>query len=393
MNPTATAEKLTTPKPSILIFVEYYLPGYKSGGPVRSVANLVSLLAPAYTLFVVTRDRDHQDRTPYADITADTWITGADCQLMYLSPAKVNLRTIRRLIREVKAHYIYANSLLGPLTRRLLVLHILRRQRLVIAPRGELHAGALRLKAYKKLPFVYLVRAVSQNSIIWHATDIAEVQAIRQIFTTSKVQHVPVRFAPDTPRQLRPRLAHRKEAGRVNLVFMSRITAKKGLHYLLRILRQFPAAGQLNLTIYGPIGEPGYWQSCQSVMDKLPGNCTVSYKGTLPHERVSRELAGYDFFVLPTLGENFGHAIFEALSVGLPVLLSDQTPWRQLTQHNAGWDVPLHDQAAWLTALQESVAMTNQRYRSMTAAARHLAEAYMDSVPFQQSYSDLFSIA
>ena len=54
-------------------------------------------------------------------------------------------------------------------------------------------------------------------------------------------------------------------------------------------------------------------------------------------------LAGYDLFLLPTRGENFGHAIFDALEVGLPVLISDQTPWRDLERIGAGWSLPLAD--------------------------------------------------
>ena len=40
-------------KPSLLIFIEHYLPGYKFGGPIQSVANLVELLKPHYVLSIV----------------------------------------------------------------------------------------------------------------------------------------------------------------------------------------------------------------------------------------------------------------------------------------------------------------------------------------------------
>jgi glycosyltransferase involved in cell wall biosynthesis len=57
---------------------------------------------------------------------------------------------------------------------------------------------------------------------------------------------------------------------------------------------------------------------------------------------VVQELAAHDLFFLPTRGENFGHAIYEALASGIPVLISDRTPWRNLESLGVGWDLPLN---------------------------------------------------
>ena len=73
-----------------------------------------------------------------------------------------------------------------------------------------------------------------------------------------------------------------------------------------------------------------YWEKCQRIIDDLPENIQVKYNGTIGHEKVVREMASHDLFFLPTLGENFGHVIFEALAAGCPILISDQTPWRNL---------------------------------------------------------------
>ncbi len=43
------------------------------------------------------------------------------------------------------------------------------------------------------------------------------------------------------------------------------------------------------------------------------------------------------------MGENFGHVIAEALSVGTPVLIADTTPWRNLESDQLGWDLPLSE--------------------------------------------------
>ena len=45
----------------------------------------------------------------------------------------------------------------------------------------------------------------------------------------------------------------------------------------------------------------------------------------------------YDVFYFPTKSENFGQVIWESLSSGCPVLISDQTPWNNIENHRVGW--------------------------------------------------------
>jgi hypothetical protein len=60
------------PKPTVLVFIDWYLPGYKAGGPVRSLANLVDHLRDRIDFHIVTTDTRTTPSAPYADITPDT---------------------------------------------------------------------------------------------------------------------------------------------------------------------------------------------------------------------------------------------------------------------------------------------------------------------------------
>ena len=60
-------------RPRILVFVDHYLPAFKFGGPVRTLANLVTHLGSRYEFFVFTRDRDQGDPSPYQQIALDRW--------------------------------------------------------------------------------------------------------------------------------------------------------------------------------------------------------------------------------------------------------------------------------------------------------------------------------
>ena len=73
---------------------------------------------------------------------------------------------------------------------------------------------------------------------------------------------------------------------------------------------------------------------------------------------------------MPTLGENFGHVILEALCGGTPVLLSNQTPWLHLEEKGIGWDVPLDDAEGFKKNLQKCIDMDYGNYIIWSEAAR-----------------------
>ena len=57
----------------IIAFTGYYVPGYKGGGAIRTIANLVHQLGDEFCFRVVTMDRDLEDVEPYFGIVANSW--------------------------------------------------------------------------------------------------------------------------------------------------------------------------------------------------------------------------------------------------------------------------------------------------------------------------------
>jgi len=55
---------MTDGRKDILIIMGRYLPGYKDGGPVRSIKNLTDFLGREYNFKILTCDRDHGDTEP-----------------------------------------------------------------------------------------------------------------------------------------------------------------------------------------------------------------------------------------------------------------------------------------------------------------------------------------
>ncbi|GAO31730.1 hypothetical protein [Geofilum rubicundum] len=63
----------STGKKKILVFIDWYLPGYKAGGPVRSMANMTGHLSGDFDFYIVTRNTEYGETAPYTDTMPDSW--------------------------------------------------------------------------------------------------------------------------------------------------------------------------------------------------------------------------------------------------------------------------------------------------------------------------------
>src|SRR5208283_1031370 len=122
--------------------------------------------------------------------------------------------------------------------------------------------------------------------------------------------------------------APRKAPGSLRLISLSRVSPKKNLLGALGMLRG--VTGEVEFDIYGPAEDPDYWTKCAAAIHALPRNIRVRMHPAVNHFEVARLFSQYHLFYCPTLGENYGHVISEALAAGCPALISDRTPWRGL---------------------------------------------------------------
>jgi glycosyltransferase involved in cell wall biosynthesis len=182
-----------------------------------------------------------------------------------------------------------------------------------------------------------------------------------------------------------------KDAGRLRVAFLSRLSAKKNLLGALEILQG--VRGNVDLDIYGPVEDEAYWRRCRAAIDALPPNVRASYGGPVAAEDVAAVLADHDLFFLPTLGENYGHVIREALAAGTPVLISDQTPWRDLDAQQVGWDLPLDRPDAFRTALERCIAMSTAEFAVWREHAAAYARRHANDDGAVQATRQLFSTA
>lgn len=379
----------TGKKTVVLVFVGCYLPGFRGGGPIRSIANMVERLGDEFDFWIVTADRDLGELHPYQSVEVDAWNQVGKAKVFYASPASRSLRGIVQLICATQHDVLYLNSFFNSaftlkplLARRLGLLPCVE---VVLAPRGELSKGAFKLKYWKKAPFTKLANAVGMfHKLKWHASTQFEAVDIRRVIQANSLNiKIAVNVAsdlsaePNTRDEAAPkneRAAARHNA--LHICFLSRISPMKNLDYALKVLAQVKAPVQFN--IYGPKELPEYWNDCELLIKQLPPNISVSYFGSVENSQVRSVIAMNALFFVPSRGENFGHVFMEALSAGVPILVSDCTPWRDLQAQKLGWDIALEQPEAFVRAVEEAAGFDELKRTEMRARciafANHKAE-------------------
>jgi glycosyltransferase involved in cell wall biosynthesis len=387
--------ELRVRKPVLLVFTDWFPPGYRAGGPIRSTANLIAALRDDCDIRVVTSDRDFGCAEPYADLAINTWLPHLhSAQVIYLPPSVWSPAKIGELLQEVSPDCIYLNSMFSlPFTIAPLwqVLRGRVKGRTIIAPRGMLHAGALRFKPIKKHAFLLALRATGLGSRVWfHATD---EQEQRDIQSRLGVAENRIHVLPNLPEPPAVRLIPiEKRAGAARMLYLSRITPKKRLLFLLETMARLPDDCHISLTVAGPVEDAAYWAACQRAIAALPPHIAVECLDAVPHAQVRELLESHHFYVLPTLGENFGHGIIEALGAGRPVIISDQTPWRGLEAAGVGWDVAIDQTDHFIRAISSAVRLGQAEYDQMTDRAWSFAKAHVADDAVIAGYRRMFGV-
>lgn len=376
----------TNPK-NILVLTDWYLPGYKAGGPIRSLANLIATLKDVQ-FYVVTRITDHYSSSPYPNIAPNTWIKhSVNCMVFYFDEKSITLSAIKTLLSERDYNKVYLNSLFSPkftLLPLIAIKQLKLKHKTILAPRGMLKAGALSVKAGKKKAFLSISKMIGlYNSISWHATSEEEVNEIKLHFTKA----TSILLAPNIASAIaKKRDKPIKKEGELRLICIARISAEKGITEALTYLKDAQLKQNVRCDFYGTIQNESFLAACKALASTIAG-VAVEFKGEVPPDKIPTLLAHYHFFYMPTLGENFGHAIAEALNSGTPVIISNKTPWRNLAEKNAGWDLPL-ESAAFVKVLQECLSMDNDSYQRKSESAYQLAHRIsLDKKIIEAQYS------
>jgi glycosyltransferase involved in cell wall biosynthesis len=383
-------------KKKLLIFIDWYLPAFKAGGPIRSCYNLVNLLKFSYDIYIFTSNKDIGSSKSIIDVhKVNKWIELEPNVKIYYSRDS-SFFNIQKIVNTIHPDIVYLNSMwsINFSIKPLILFYNSAKYKIILAPRGMLHTGALQYSRFKKMFFLKIANIFRiYKNIYFHATDDQEYRDIHSnIFTESKNYNVSnIIIISDIPPNNIPIKAIHKKPGYLNLVFVSRISQKKNLDYFLELTKKVRPQYSICIDIYGPNEDRSYSEKCEKVAAQLPSNIVIKFLGELKFDEVNEKLADNHFFILPTHGENFGYAIFESFAAGRPVIISDQTPWRDLEIQKAGFDLPLSEPEKFIEAIEAAAKMDQSEYDIWCTGAHHYAEKFINESNLEGKYLTLFN--
>lgn len=375
----------------ILSFTDYYWPGYKAGGTIRAFMNQVDYLKDDFEFFIVTRDTDYTETTPYPNVIQNQWThPEPNVHIYYVSADAQKPGLFRKLIREVDHDVVYIHLLFG-FWFSILPLVLAKfhgSKKIILAAHGVLGHGALGVKPGRKKIFLSAMKWIGfYRGTIFHSVTDHETVDIKTHIGPKTV----IREARELPRKVSTRPMHAKKTeGKLKIVTIARISPEKNQLFALEILKGVKEY-TIQYDLVGPVNDENYWSMCKAVIDSMPPNIKVTYRGSISSELILGELQQYDLMLLPTTGENFGHTILESFMAGCPVIISDQTPWKKLAEAGIGRDIPLKDQDVFRTALEHFASLGPGEYEVYSDKAYKFAEDYCANPEMLGENINLFS--
>ena len=338
--------------------------GEREGGPSRTIPGLCRALGECgidvELLTGETPDRQVNDpaETPYQVRYAPTVSVGGR---RFPRPAAF-ARLLEVSLEPHTSSVVHDHGLWLPSNHA--VAKVARRRRVprIVSPRGMLSAWSLRYRGGKKR-FLWglFQRRDLERADALHATSQAEAEEFRAVGIENPIAVIANGIT--APEGERDGSAHRRKRA----LFLSRIHPKKGLEALVDAWSAVRPAGW-ELVIAGPDEEGHRGRIERRVQDAGLGD-TVAFPGAVGEDAKWDVYYRSDLFILPSLSENFGLAILEALATGLPVITTRAAPWSALTEQRCGWwtEVGAEPIAA---ALRDAVALSDSQRLEMGERGR-----------------------
>lgn len=335
-------------RPVVLVAIDWYLPAYRAGGPIRSIANLVAALGDEIDFRIVCGNRDLGD---VEDLPVPTrcWTPLHNASVQYLPQDAWTASTWKGLMEEVQPDRLYLNSLYsGPFSR--LPWKVAKSMGIptTLAPRGMLGPGALSIKPWRKKAWLTVQRwSGNYERITWHASTVQERNEIERWFPKAQVHialNLPVPYDP-LPLPTTTDTLHLLSVGRVHPI----------KNYSLGVSLANALAQQGHNVTYRIVGPVEDGEEAKKLKASAQG-ITLELLGASPPESIRRHLGEAHLVLVPSLNENYGHAVAEAVACGRPVIVSDQTVWSTMKTGASVSCQPLSLEA-WIASAEQLLSM------------------------------------
>jgi glycosyltransferase involved in cell wall biosynthesis len=357
------------PKTKILIAIDWYRPAHKAGGPITSIENLVDLLGdePHLEFYVVCGVFDYGEQQPL-DVPQETWVTVGKAQVQYWHPKQLGWKQWVQIYQTLQPDIIHTQGLWSPKFSilPLLVAQRYRKAKIVVSPRGMLTPQALKQKGAMKAGVSFLLKALrAYKNVVFHSTNDQETDEIKLFVNQANTLQM-----PNVPRNLGGAIKQakrQKQPNELNWIFVGRISPEKNPLLLLEALHllEIPTKG----FFIGGCQNETYRQQFEEKIKALPKQHQVEYLGEKSLQEITEFLDEADVSINTSISENFGHAMAEALSAGVPIIVGPNTPWQNLSEDKSGV-VAEYSAQGFAVAMQTMAALDFAEYQAYQEGAK-----------------------
>lgn len=325
----------------------------KGGGPSRSVPILAKGLAEiGCDVTLVTVESDDMN----------THILDGTSVKLIILPQDYTKSELESVLLNNHFDIVHAQGVWLPIYHKM--ANVLYRNNIpfIMTPRGALEPWCLKRKALKKkLALMLYQKRDLQKSKAVLTTALMEANHLRDLGLTAPIAIIPngIDVSEYPCRPIESKASVKKQ-----IVFISRISPKKGIEFLIdaweQLYKKYP---EWSIKIAGN-GSESY---IQELMNKIKSKGLQSMIEILPPifgKDKYRLYTESSLFVLPTYSENFGMVIAEALSCGLPVMTTTGTPWNELNEKGIGWCINLNIENV-MNTISEAIDLGQDRLFEM----------------------------
>jgi glycosyltransferase involved in cell wall biosynthesis len=331
------------------------------GGMQRHSALLIDALAKLPEIELIVIHPHDQKLFAHLPSVTEISVSPVNKQKFYLLECYKYSSRVADILEQHPDHIIYSQGL--SVWNRIRKF----RKRLIINPHGLEPYQALEKKEhYKLLPFRLVFDHLFRNAaaVVSLGGKLSDILRSRPGMNVSRVVELP--NAVNLP-SLKDRSFDHSP---LKLLFVARFAHNKGIHILVDAIEKLNAEGmqdklQFILGGKGPLF--GYY----SEQKKLEN---VQYLGFVTDEQLAELYSDCDLFVFPTLFEGMPTVVLEAMSYGMPVIVSDVGATAMQIRSDNGFLIPRNDTAALCRAIRQFMNMTSEQRRSFSINARRHIE-------------------
>lgn len=299
-----------------------------------------------------------------------------------------SLISLRRGLMQEDTHIFHGHGIWQMPTHQMVRVSRTRNIPLVITPHGMLKSWSLQQKSLKKKMALklYQYRDLEAADCI-HVASEEEAYHVRLVGLKNPIAVIP--NGVPVPDQIRRYQAINGNKRRV--LFLSRVVPNKGIEELLKVWSELDKHYLSNwcLDIYGN-ADRSYLAFLTNLVRKLGIDDNARFMGPAYGVKKTEAYSNADLFVLPTYSENFGMAIAEALSFGLPVITTKGAPWQDVQENDCGWWIELEEEAL-ASSLREALAMDRDLLHAKGLRGRAMIIEKYSSSHINQRWISLYN--